>query len=155
MKKPLLIGTLNLILMLLLFGSCSNSSTKEIEDTLSFESQFIGIWKLDSIQYQNSMIPFTEEDTYAVFHKDSTYEGYGYFGNGAGTWKYIDKRITCFIDNENFAEYTILTLNPTRAYLKVYLFQSNLTLNLICKKQAEIPEMSSIKKNKSKYFEIP
>lgn len=155
MKKSLLISTTSQILMLFLFASCSKSSTKEIEETLSYESQLIGIWKLDSIQYHNSMIPFTEEDTYAVFHKDSTYEGYGYFGNGAGTWKYLDKRISCLIDNEMFAEYTILTLNPSRAYLKVYLFQSNLTLNLICKKQTNIPKMSSVKKNKSKYFEIP
>lgn len=59
--------------------------------------------------------PYTKFEFGIKFNKDNTYYGFGYFGNGSGTYTAIGKRITTYIDGEEYLYYDVRLLSSTEA----------------------------------------
>lgn len=54
--------------------------------------------------------PYTKYEFGITFNKDNTYYGFGYFGNGSGTYTAIGKKITTYVDGKEYLFYDIKKL---------------------------------------------
>lgn len=57
--------------------------------------------------------PYTRFEFGIKFNRDNTYYGFGYFGNGSGTYTAIGKRITTYVDGKEYLYYEIKQLSST------------------------------------------
>ena len=113
------------------FVSCSDDDKDEPST-----SDIVGTWKLSEVSTDNSTyIAWPYKTTTATFNSNGTYSGYGYFGNGSGTWKQKGKTITTYVDGEEFIKYDVITLSTSTCTLKMSMTGSSSVLYIKCIKQ--------------------
>lgn len=129
---------LGAILLITLFGFSSCSSD---DDDNSFISDFdypaetlYGTWKITKIGSW-SIYFYTSETTTATFKSDGTYKGKGLFGSGTGTYTASGSNINCYIDDNLYCSYNIISLEGDTATLYMTIYKSSNTYKLTCVKQ--------------------
>ena len=132
-------------------SSCSKS-----DDENSSEPSFVtnptfnmndlyGTWKIEKISINGSdyyeFDSFVSEtygytkSTTATFNKNGSYEGYGYFGNGSGTYDVSGDLITTYIDGSVYYRYKVISENSSTCKLLMSDTKSSKELYLICNKK--------------------
>ena len=119
-----------------LYVSCSDDG----EDDESFISDFdypaetlYGTWEIKKWGVVNWSY-LTSKTTTATFYSDGTYYGKGYFGTGTGTYEATGSYIYCYIDNELFCNYEVLSLSADTAVLNMTIGETTFK-KLTCIKQ--------------------
>lgn len=114
------IFTLLALIGALIFTSCSKDDN-ELNFDYPLETLY-GTWDGIAIKITTesnwmdiTKYPYTKFEFGIKFNKDNTYYGFGYFGNGSGTYTAIGKRITTYIDGEEYLFYDIKSLTGTTA----------------------------------------
>lgn len=101
------------------FSSCSKDN-----DNLSFNyplETLYGTWdgvalRTDETGWMDiTKYPYTKFKFGIKFNSDKSYYGFGYFGDGSGTYTAIGKRITTYIDGKEYLYYEIKSLSSTEA----------------------------------------
>ncbi len=134
MKK--LFYFMTLLLLSMVFVSCNNDDDNEQTYT---EAQMVGNWRITDVKVSESdpYIPWSFEETGAVFMEGGDYFGYGYFGTGTGTWKLSGKVITCYVGGDTFAYYEIINVSKNTCELKMGMPGTDSKIWIRCKKIVE------------------
>lgn len=99
-----------------------------------------GTWEGTEIYASDSWIDitswlFSKYQFGITFYEDGSYYGYGYFGNGSGTYKAIGNKIMTYVDGEKYLTYTIKYLYTTKAELTMSMDGSDETIDIRVEKE--------------------
>jgi len=138
MKKVLLM--MLVMLPTMLFTACSSDDD---DNTSELQAAIIGKWRITQIEKSDgTMLDVTTtvaesvfKPTYAIFYSDGDYEGYGYFGNGSGTYKVSGNKIYTYVDGDEYLVYTVSSYTSTTANLTISMSGSSSTINAVVEKQ--------------------
>lgn len=111
------------MLPLCVFTSCSDDDKPKFDYPME---TLYGKWEGTEVYTNGKWVditkyPYTELGFSITFNSDGKYYGSGAFGNGSGTYKAEGKTITTYIDGEEFARYTVKTLDGNNAELTMYM----------------------------------
>ncbi|MBQ7997514.1 MAG: lipocalin family protein [Paludibacteraceae bacterium] len=125
------------ILSLLLFVAVLFVGCKEKNQFNYPLETLYGTWQFKQVKFSPSedYQTWLLTATYATFYSDGTYTGRGYFGNGKGTYETKGDDIITYVQGEEYATYTVLSLTGSRAELKMSMPGSSRNIWLICEKQ--------------------
>lgn len=104
-----------LLILVLLCTTIFSSCKKDKEPTFDYPLEMLhGIWEGSEILFDDGWVDITKYPNtifkFSIrFNSDGTYSSSGYFGDGSGTYKAIDKTITTYIDGEEY-KYIIKSL---------------------------------------------
>lgn len=109
--------------------SCSDDDDDDLkggEEEEVTTNDIVGTWELSEVSLDagETYIPWPYETTTATFNEDGTYTGYGYFGNGTGTWKQDGNTINTYVDGELYMSYEVVELEKTTCTLKMAITES-------------------------------
>lgn len=126
MKKILFL----LFALPLMLVSCGSDD----DDDNPIKDQIIGTWEMTHLDSGSGYleIPSSMKQTYATFNQDGTYSGSGYFGNGKGTYNISGETIKCYVGNELYLTYEVLSVSSSTAELK--MINGNTTVKIKCRK---------------------
>jgi hypothetical protein len=124
----------------LVLCSCSK------DDDLSFnydKSLLYGKWRVTEIeQNDGSYLDVTSsiaekvfKPTYMVIKENGTYDSWGEFGNGSGTYKAEGSKVYTFIDGEEYLYYDIVSLSDKKAHVYMREKESDSSIGLKLTKQ--------------------
>jgi hypothetical protein len=144
-----------MILVAALLVACVSSCSKSDDDNSS-EPSFVtnptfnmndlyGTWKIEKISANgydyydfDSFVKETygyTKSTTATFNKNGSYEGYGYFGNGSGTYDVSGDLITTYIGGSVYYRYKVISESSSTCKLLMSDTKSSKELYLICNKK--------------------
>ena len=129
------------IMMLLaaFFTLCVTSCSKDDDDSFAYPmEQLYGKWKaveikVDGRWYDVTKYPYTRFGMDITFYENGKFYGSGYLGNGSGTYTVSGKTITTYVNGEEYAVYTVNSLNGNEADLTLRMGSE--TLQMKAKKQ--------------------
>lgn len=118
--KSIPVWVLLFLTTLTCFSSCSDDDEKF---DYPMESIY-GKWEGTDIYANGKWVDVTGILSYKFgfsinFHEDGSYEGYGYFGNGSGTYTAKGKTIETFVNGKLYATYYIKSLTGNTAELTI------------------------------------
>lgn len=104
--------------------SCSNDDADNVSSAL--QSEICGTWRLTSIVNDDGTLTdlttfrgeYLFKPTYAKFNSDGTYSGWGYFGNGSGTYQVKGYTVYTYVDGKEYLKYQIINVSETPANSK-------------------------------------
>lgn len=111
------------------FQSCGSD-----DDDAPTMDNIIGSWKFTEVS-TNGGVSFSRwpiQATGATFYENGTYTGYGYFGNGSGTWKKKGNTIVTYVDDEEYLRYEIKEQTSATATLIISITGASETLWVRC-----------------------
>lgn len=137
--RKLLLTTIAIISVAVSFIGC------EKKEPLKFDypiEEIYGKWRITHIKMENgTMVDITNplveakiEPTYAIFKSDGSYYGYGYFGNGSGTYTAQGKTITCYVGGKVYLKYDVISFSGGQCDLKMYA-GGDASIYIRCQKQ--------------------
>jgi hypothetical protein len=97
-----------------------------------------GKWRITHLEQGGKYVDVNElgfEPTYAIFHTDGTYEGYGELGNGYGTFTFNGKTLITYVDDSEYIRYQILSLADMDCELRMSKPGYSETFKIKCRKQ--------------------
>lgn len=108
------------ILLILTVGFIFTSCSSDEEDFAYPMEQLYGKWEATDVQvngtwYDITKYPYTKFRMSISFKNDGTFYGNGYLGNGSGTYKTNDKTIITYVDEQEYAVYTVSSLTQNKA----------------------------------------
>ena len=118
--------------------------SKEDEAKFDYDMEILyGKWRVTHVEredgsYLDVTTPIAEdhfEPTYMDFRRDGSYYGSGFFGNGAGTYTAVGKKITTYVDGKLYLRYDVLSLTNTNAEVEMYEEEGGTNIKLKVKKQ--------------------
>lgn len=139
--RKFLLTILALIGLMFALGSCSSDDSN---DNFDYPLEILyGTWRITHVEQTNGiMLDVTTtvaeqvfKPTYAKFNPDGTYSGSGYFGYGTGTYQAKGKTIVCYIEEEEYMRYDVLSLSGAECELQMYKEGSLSPIKIRCKKQ--------------------
>lgn len=113
------------------FQSCGSDN----DDDPTMDN-IIGSWKFTEVSTNGgtSFSTWPMQATGATFNENGTYTGYGYFGNGSGTWTKKGNTIITYVDGEEYLRYEIKEQTSATATLIISMTGSSATIWVRCVK---------------------
>lgn len=113
------------------FQSCGSD-----DDDDPTMDNIIGSWKFTEVSTNGgaSFSRWPMQATGATFNENGTYTGYGYFGNGSGTWKKKGNTIITYVDGDEYLRYEIKEQTSSTATLIISMTGSSETIWVRCVK---------------------
>lgn len=137
MKKYYL-SMLTVLMVAILSVGVISCSKDDDNNSFNYSMETLyGTWKISKMKMSEggSYTNWVLTPTTATFNSNGTYSGYGYFGNGSGTYSAKGNTITTYVGGEVYVVYTVLSLSGSTVELKMSLPDSNETIWVMCVKQ--------------------
>lgn len=120
------------IVSILFLSSCKKDETSKFDYPME---TLYGIWEGTTMYVNDKWIdinkyPYTEFAFSIRFNSDGTYYGSGYFGSGKGTYTAEGKTIITYINGQEYARYTVKSLDHNQSELTMMMGASTMDIKV-------------------------